>query len=714
MSYSWLESANCLYSEYQRKLQMINCGRQTIVDPPDTNSLSDGFGAIHRMRLLKIAAGVLNQTPLDWMGNRANIVAAIEDARSQNVSLLCLPELCVTGYGCEDAFHSSGVHDTALEMLQSIVPETKGLIVSVGLPLAYAGGLFNVAALLVDGAIAGFVAKQHLAGDGIHYEPRWFKPWPAGIQGVTEVDGREYPIGDILFDVGRIRIGFEICEDAWVGTRPGGNLANKGTDIILNPSASHFAFGKHSVRQRFVLEGSRAFNVTYVYANLVGNESGRAIFDGDAMIASGGKMLAIGKRFSYRPVTLTTSIVNVDVTRMARVRTGSFEPEIDGDEEDVIDVEFAYPACRLEPAELRAESWMAGSNLKEEEFTRAVCLGLFDYMRKSHSRGFVVSLSGGCDSASVVALVATMLKLAENELGFDFLLARVGSFLSQTGGPANAKQLIRRLLTTVYQSTKNSGAITRNAAAEVAKAVNATHYEFDVDSIVSNYEKIVSEAIGEKLTWEKHDITLQNIQARVRSPGVWMLANLNNALLLSTSNRSEAAVGYATMDGDTSGGLSPIAGIDKAFLRKWLVWMEQQGPDGIGPIPELKLVNDQQPTAELRPPADRQTDEDDLMPYEVLDLIERLAIRDKMMPIEILDNVELAFHDKDRRQLGVWIVRFFRLWCRNQWKRERYAPSFHLDDENLDPKTWCRFPILSGGYEYEIQQMEAHLKLVSE
>lgn len=662
------------------------------------------------MNLINIAAGVLNQTPLDWIANRDNIVNAIKEARSKNISVLCLPELCITGYGCEDAFHSAAVHATAMEMLVSIIPETKGIIVSVGIPITYAGGLFNTAALLVDGSLAGFVAKQHLAGDGIHYEPRWFKPWPAGVQGVVEVEGREYPLGDVLFDVGGVRIGFEICEDAWVGNRPGGDLANKGTDIILNPSASHFAFGKHSVRQRFVLEGSRAFNVTYVYANLVGNESGRAIFDGDAMIASGGKMLAIGKRLSYTPYTLTSCVVDVDTTRMSRARTGSFEPEVDGDESDVIRVDFEFPACDVQPAKVINESWMVEQDIKEEEFTRSVCLGLFDYMRKSHSRGFVVSLSGGCDSASVVALVATMLKLAEQELGFDGLCERLGKFLTVKGAPSNSAELVKRLLTTVYQSTKNSGSVTRNAAKDVADAVGATHYEFDVDDIVMKYRKIVSDSIGETLNWNDHDITLQNIQARVRSPSVWMLANLNYSLLLSTSNRSEAAVGYATMDGDTSGGLSPVAGIDKAFLRKWLVWMEKQGPDGIGPIPELVSVNQQQPTAELRPPEDKQTDEDDLMPYEILDSIERLAIRDKLAPLEVLKHIVVEFNQFDEQQLGLWTIRFFRLWCRNQWKRERYAPSFHLDDENLDPKTWCRFPILSGGYQYEIEQLESYLK----
>ena len=159
------------------------------------------------------------------------------------------------------------------------------------------------------------------------------------------------------------------------------------------------------------------------------------------------------------------------------------------------------------------------------------------------------------------------------------------------------------------------------------------------------------------------------------------------------------------MDGDTSGGLAPIAGIDKAFLQHWLRWMETTGPAGTAPIPALAAVNDQQPTAELRPPQAGQTDEDDLMPYVVLDAIERAAIRDKLAPLAVFRAVEPQFPNYPREQLGAWVERFFTLWCRNQWKRERYAPSFHLDDENLDPKTWCRFPILSGGFEHELAEL---------
>lgn len=188
-----------------------------------------------------------------------------------------------------------------------------------------------------------------------------------------------------------------------------------------------------------------------------------------------------------------------------------------------------------------------------------------------------------------------------------------------------------------------------------------------------------------------------------------MLANVKGALLLATSNRSEAAVGYATMDGDTCGGLSPIAGIDKAFLRHWLRWLETEGPAGVHPIPALAAVNRLAPTAELRPREATQTDEADLMPYEVLDAIERAAIRDKQTPIDAFRRARRnsASSPTSSSTSG---SRFFRLWCRNQWKRERDAPSFHLDDENLDPKTWCRFPILSGGFERELEELAQYVE----
>ncbi|MBM3847662.1 MAG: NAD(+) synthase [Verrucomicrobia bacterium] len=657
------------------------------------------------MKLIRLAAAVLNQTPLDWRGNQANILAAIDVARQQGASVLCLPELCITGYGCEDAFLSAGVHSTALRILNDCLPATRGMAVAFGIPILHQNALFNTACLVVDGKILGFVAKRFLAGDGIHYEPRWFKPWPVGVQHQVVIGGVSYPMGDIHFDLGGIKFGFEICEDAWVASRPGMQLALKGVDVMLNPSASHFAFGKIEIRKRFVLEGSRAFSMSYVYANLLGNEAGRAIYDGEVMIASMGRLIASGARFSYADVQVTSATVNIDATRMNQARTASYEPRIEPSPHDCIESAFEWPALGPQSQSYREASWESSSNIKKEEFARALPLALFDYLRKSKSQGFVVSLSGGADSSAVACLVGMMVQAGVAELGIDEFLRKLGHIRSVQGLRTPA-EIIRALLTTVYQSTRNSGPVTRDAARKVAEAVGSEHLELDISGLHEGYLAMVSTVVKRELSWEKDDLALQNIQSRVRSPGVWLIANLRGFLLLATSNRSEAAVGYATMDGDTSGGLSPIAGIDKAFLREWLVWMEQEGPQGAKPLPALKAVNSQEPTAELRPATSKQTDEADLMPYTVLDAIERSAIRDKQMPVDVLRVLRMQFPEHDLPQLGVWVERFFRLWCRNQWKRERYAPSFHLDDENLDPKTWCRFPILSGGYELELQEMK--------
>jgi len=122
------------------------------------------------------------------------------------------------------------------------------------------------------------------------------------------------------------------------------------------------------------------------------------------------------------------------------------------------------------------------------------------------------------------------------------------------------------------------------------------------------------------------------------------------------------------------------------------------------------VVTAQSPTAELRPVGFAQTDEADLMPYDLLDAIERAAIRDKRSPLEVFQIMRPRFKEYEEAELAGWVERFFRLWARNQWKRERYAPSFHVDDANLDPKTWCRFPILSGGFERELSELREFVR----
>jgi NAD+ synthase (glutamine-hydrolysing) len=689
-----------------------------------------GFNNLNRIRL---GAAALNQTPMAWDTNARHIRAALENARDAGVGILCLPELCITGYGCEDMFFSAGVQRRSLNLLEELLPATAGLVACLGLPVFHEGAVYNGAAVACDGRLVGIVAKQHLAGDGIHYEPRWFRRWPAGTVDAVEVGGKQYPIGDILFECGGVRIGLEICRDAWVADRTGCSLAQRGADVLLNPSASHFAFAKQQIRERFVLEGSRAFCVSYAYCNLLGNEAGRSIYDGGTLIAMNGKMLARGPRFSFVDWLLTTCVVDIDSTRRAKAESFPDASPSSGESEcGLVSVNFAYPDSEEPVGSVATRTgtqsgsihtpppghpaWETGPHQKQEEFARSVALALFDYLRRSHASGFVVSASGGVDSSAVAVLVHLMVQLACHELGvipFADKLPRIAGLVPDPKSddtwagfdPHQGRRAVRRLLTCVYQATRNSSPQTQLAAKTVAGTIGAEFIEWNIDAVVDQYVKTVSKVEGRQLTWDCDDVALQNIQARARGPGIWLLANLRGLLLLTTSNRSEAAVGYATMDGDTCGGLAPIAGIDKAFLLEWLKWMESTGPAGVGPLPALTVVNELEPTAELRPPSEHQTDEADLMPYRVLDAIERAAIRDKLLPSDVFEIVRSQFTQYDAARLAAWVERFFRLWCRNQWKRERYAPSFHLDDENLDPKSWCRFPILNSGFDRELCEL---------
>jgi NAD+ synthase (glutamine-hydrolysing) len=615
-----------------------------------------------------LAAGAtLNQTPIAWESNKQNIIYAIEYARLHGVQVLCLPELCITGYGCEDLFLSEWVYEKAMQVLLELKEYCYDIAVAIGLPVVFEGNRYNTACLIHNKEILGFYAKQFLANDGIHYETRWFNAWRwISVNKISLPNGQVVPFGNTVFEIeieGKpIKIGFEICEDSWrKEQRPGYSYKQTGVHFILNPSASHFAFGKTKIRHDdLVVFGSKEFNCVYIFANLLGNEAGRAIYDGEVLIAQNGKLICRNSLFSFQDFNVQIASLDLDSVNNSE--------------------------ALIEPAPYLS---------KNEEFVSCLSLALFDYMRKSKSKGFVLSLSGGADSSTCAVLVAEMVKRALAELGVSYFAKKINIQLDQI----NSKDIVRKLLTCVYQGTINSSVQTEESARELASEIGAEFYTWKIDDEVKSYTAKVENALNRKLDWQTDDIALQNIQARTRSPIIWMLANIKNALLLATSNRSEGDVGYCTMDGDTSGSISPIAGIDKYFIKNWLLWAEAS----LG-YESLKYVNRLDPSAELRPLGTVQRDEDDLMPYYILNEIEKLAIRGWKSPKETFAalNKEKLMSEA---QLKIYIKKFYTLWGRNQWKRERLAPSFHLDDHNIDPRTWCRFPILNSGFEEELAKL---------
>jgi NAD+ synthase (glutamine-hydrolysing) len=617
--------------------------------------------------MIRIAGATVNQTPIDWKGNRNNILEAIRQAQENKVEILCLPELCITGYGCEDLFLGEWIYDKALASLKEIIPHCQNILVAIGMPLKIDGLNYNTTCLVRNGVIEGFYIKQYMALDGVHYEPRWFVPWPAGKVTTVPIDGTEIQAGDILISHKSALIGFEICEDAWrKEIRPAYRCVTRGVNLIMNPSASHFAFGKTILREELVVNSSRDFHCTYLFSNLLGNEAGRMIYDGEILIARDGVLIQRNDWLSFHSVNLVFA-----------------------------DIDFENPTQTYDDAPVYARD-------THTEFVKAASLALFDYLRKSHSRGFILSLSGGADSSTTAVLVAEMVRRALAALGKDAFFEKTGlpsSWLEGSDSPE--KNIMSHLLVTAYQATENSSDKTEASARNLAGSLGATYYKWEIDHEIAGYTGKIERAIGRELTWERDDITLQNIQARARSPIIWMLANIHNSLLLTTSNRSEGDVGYTTMDGDTSGSIAPIAGVSKHFIIQWLRWAEEElGYSG------LSYVNSLQPSAELRPLENSQTDEEDLMPFVVLLEIEILAIRERKSPMEVFQKLKGGHLESDEL-LKTHIARFFRLWSRNQWKRERIAPSFHLDDFNVDPRSWCRFPILSSGFAEELQQLDS-------
>lgn len=589
----------------------------------------------------------------------ANIIEAIEAAKKEQVAILCLPELCLTGYGCEDLFLSNWLSAKAWQHLQAIIPHCNNITVNVGLPIRINNITYNGACVISHQKILGIALKQNLARDGVHYEPRWFDAWTPGVVKEIEIREQKINVGDLIFEVHGIKFGFEICEDAWrKEKRPGYRLCEQGVDLILNPSASHFAMGKSLLREKeVVIDGSSIFHCVYVFSNLLGNEAGRMIYDGDIIIGQHGKIVALNNRLSFKNFNLVSTEVNFDQPGLTKSL-----PLTDGKE-------------------------------KNEEMVRAASLGLYDYLRKSKAKGFVLSLSGGADSSLCAVLVSEMARRAISENGIEKFQHQLS--LSEI---KNSAEAIKQLLACAYQGTRNSSETTLTAAKELANSIGATFHQWNVDDEVEANKATIENALQRKLTWETDDIALQNIQARTRSPLIWLLANVKQCILLTTSNRSEGDVGYATMDGDTSGSLAPIAGLDKPFIIQWLKWAEKNlGYTG------LSFVNNLQPTAELRPLERSQTDEKDLMPYTLLVAIEEQAIQWRKSPTEVYLELTKTIQDP---LLKPYIKKFFKLWSINQWKRERIAPSFHLDEINVDPRSWCRFPILSGSFAEELAELD--------
>ncbi|MDF3819466.1 NAD(+) synthase [Leptospira sp. 96542] len=635
---------------------------------------------------IKIAAITLNTTPLDFSGNFARMRDVIHSKEVSSANILVFPELCVSGYGCEDAFYRPAVWEKSLQTLKNILPLSKGKIILFGLPILKDSFLFNCMAVVQNGKILALVPKTNLANTGVHYEKRWFHSEPKFLNDNLHFDGQLIPFGHFVFEYESIKFAIEICEDSWSYTKPSSVYAEKGIDILFSPGASHFAIGKQKTRKTMFQEISRNQNNLVVFTNLCGNESGRLIFEGGALFAELGQVVKEGSRLHF--ANHMTTVYDFFPTKVKSHKTREFRKSYP--DQNTTDIKTIVLAKNTEDRPLvidkrkeKTPNENQGIILTQfEEFTKAVSLGLFDYLKKSKTKGFTLSLSGGADSATCAILVDVMKRLAKLELGEEIF--------SQMGIEESL------LLVTLYQKTENNSVITEKIAEQLADELSVPFFSISISDIVNSSVKTIEGVLQKNLDWKNHDLVLQNIQARVRSPLIWLLANYYGHLLLSTGNRSEASVGYTTMDGDSSGSICPISGVSKEFILAWIDDIQLGKNRFVKPMESLKTLRTTKPTAELKPLGEHQEDEKDLMPYTILQAIESKIVYHGLSEAEVLENLIFEFPDESKDFLQQCIQKFQKLFNLSQWKRERLPPSFHLDEYGLDPKSSFRFPILSN------------------
>ena len=612
---------------------------------------------------INLASSNLNQTPLSWDKNLRNIKNSIKLSIKKNVDILCLPELSITGYGCQDLFFNKWFIEKSDNLLVEISKICKSITVIVGLPIFYKNKLYNACCIIKNTEILGFFLKSNIPNDGVHYEKRWFSSWEFGKIEKIKFNNIEYPIGSIQLEYNNdITLGFEICRDSWDNERPANYIKTKKHLIIFNPIASHYAFNKFEFRKDLVIKSSKKFNCTYLSVNLLGNESGKIIFEGDSILAQKGKLLDISKRFSFEDFSINFNTINLEGNN---------------------------------------KNYNETSTNIYEEFIDIFSLSILDYLSKSKLKGYGLSLSGGLDSSCIAILIYEMVKRFIAKKGSDQLIKRLNlkEVKLTKNENKNHKLIINKILYTAYQKSENSSKETQKSAKLLSKFIGSKHYEWEINEEVESVIKKISSSTKKKYSWDNNNIALQNIQARVRSPFIWFIANTNNLLLLSTSNRSESSVGYSTMDGDSSGSISPIAGIDKIFIKKLLNYLIKK----YNYYP-LKNVLNLKPSAELKPLHENQIDENDLMPYEILNQIEKLAIKERISPAEIF--LYLQKEMKIEKKLSkTYVKKFYKKFSMNQWKRERTAPSFHFDEFSVDSSLWLRFPILSNNFEEELKNL---------
>lgn len=644
--------------------------------------------------LVKVAAAVPNVKVADCIYNKEQIIRKIEEAAQKGVQILCFPESSITAYTCGDLFFQSSLLEGAKEALKEILAKTVAydMLIAVGMPLIIEDELYNCGIVMRQGKILGVVPKQFIPNYNEFYEKRWFALGSQLEAKEMELLGQHVPVGsDLLFEMGEVKVGVELCEDVWTPIPPSSILALAGANIILNLSASNEIISKRAYRQSLITQQSARLMCAYVYASAGGEESTTdLVFSGHSMIVENGSIKVQNEKLIDSDYIISH---DMDVERLQkdRLKCKSFgdsrkvyggavrkivgEPLAWKGEVDIHVARKPFVPHALETRDHRCE----------EIFALQVA-GLKKRLTHTYSKSAVIGISGGLDST----LALLVMVQAFDDLGWD-----------------------RKRIIGVTMPGFGTTDRTYENAVELIKELGVTFREVPIaDACKQHFKDIEHDE-------NVHDITYENTQARERTKILMNIANQGGGMVIGTGDLSELALGWCTYNGDHMSMYAVNTSVPKTLVRSIVRTVAKRQSAKVEAI--LLDILDTPVSPELLPVGKNgemiQKTEDTVGPYELHDFFLYYVLRFGFSPSKIYFLAKLAFAKKEEEDdelyghetILKWLRTFYRRFFMQQFKRSCLPDGPKIGSVCLSPRGDWRMPsdASSALWLKEVEALEA-------
>ena len=599
--------------------------------------------------------------------NAKKIIELAKECNKNKSFIALFPELSLTGYTCEDLFHSSDLMEQIVPSIDRILKETKNLntLIVFGSPYQSSDGrIYNVAVVCLKGQMLALIPKSHLPNYKEFYEMRWFTSGK-GVNQVEKILNQEVLLSSSqLIKINGELIGIEICEDLWSLIPPSSEQALAGASIILNLSASNELVGKKDYRKELVSQQSSRLNAVYAYASAGAMESTKdVVFSGHCLVYENGTLLVENERFSFED---SISYADIDMNKIAveRRKNTTFSNQHSSINFTIVEEKMNYVLENLsrsyEPMPFVPKS-LNNDKLDDrlEEILNIQSSGLVRRMKGSKSEKMLLGLSGGLDS-TLAALVCLKALNKMNKPSTDLITVSMPGF--------------------------GTSERTKKQSFDLAKELKSTFMEIDITEVTTKHLKDIEHE-------NVFDNTYENAQARERTQILFDLANKHKGIVIGTGNLSESALGWCTFNGDQTSNYSVNTSIPKTLVKHLVKYYaaksEKELKDVLTRVVETKISPELLPSKN----GEIQSTEDLVGPYELNDFYMFHYLRNGFSKEKIQILALRTFSDRyDKNQIIQVLNSFFKRFKQQQFKRTTFPPGPKVGSVSLSPRGDWRFP----------------------